>query len=119
MKTSDMKNSEDTLINLSRRVLDGRVDQLDDKIVARLRSARRRAIDVVAKKYERPAWMNPIGGLVTATMVVGVATTLWVTNPSPPRQGMEDIELLASVESPEFYQDLDFYLWLEARASAG
>ena len=75
--------------------------------------------EVAEKKYQRPAWINPIGGLVTATLVVGVATTLWVTNPAPPRQGMEDIELLASVESPEFYQDLDFYLWLEARASAG
>ncbi len=117
--TSDMTNSEDKLINRTRRVLDERADQLDDKIVARLRDARLRAIEVAARKNARPAWIKPVGGLVTATLVVGVATTLWLANPSVPKHGVEDMELLASTESPEFYQDLDFYLWLEERTRAG
>lgn len=114
-----MNIDDDKLINLSRSALDACADDLDDLVVARLRAARLNAIEVAEKKYQRPAWINPIGGLVTATLVVGVATMLWVTNPAPPRHGMEDIELLASAENPEFYQDLDFYLWLEARERAG
>ncbi len=114
-----MKLDDDKLANLSHQLLDARADNLDDRVVARLRAARLKAIEAAEKKYQRPAWINPIGGLVTATLVVGVATTLWVTNPVLPRHGMEDIELLASAENPEFYQDLDFYLWLEARERAG
>ena len=114
-----MDHNEDELINLSRRALDRRADQLDDIVVARLRAARLRATEVAARKNERPAWINPIGGLVTATLVVGVATSLWMANPTFPKQGIEDMELLASAESPEFYQDLDFYLWLEEQARAG
>lgn len=114
-----MNHHEDQLIKLSHRALDRRADQLNDIVVARLRAARLRATEVAARKNERPAWIKPVGGLVTATLVVGVAASLWVANPTLPKQGIEDIELLASAESPEFYQDLDFYLWLEEQARAG
>jgi len=95
------------------------VDQLDNTIAARLRAARLRAVEAAGKKNERMAWVRPVGGLVTATLVVGVAASLWMANPSVPKHGIEDMEILASVESPEFYQDLEFYLWLEERARAG
>ncbi|MEE8388576.1 MAG: DUF3619 family protein [Acidiferrobacterales bacterium] len=116
---NDMNGSEDKLIDQTRRVLDARADQLDDNIVARLRAGRLRATEVAARKNKRPAWINPVGGLVAATLVVGIATSLWMANPSVPKHGIEDMEILASVESPEFYQNLEFYLWLEERARAG
>ncbi len=119
MDAGEMNSSEDKLVNQTRRVLDERAGKLDDKVVARLRMARLRATGAVTGKNERPAWIKPVGGLVTATLVVAVATTLWVANPSLPEQGIEDMELLASTESPEFYQDLDFYLWLEEQTRAG
>jgi len=96
-----------------------RANELDDIVVAKLRAARLRATEIAARKNERPAWFRPVGGLVTATLVVGIAATLWVTNPAVPRYGVEDIDILASAESPEFYQDLEFYLWLEEQPRAG
>ncbi|MFV1998399.1 MAG: hypothetical protein ACC641_10355 [Acidiferrobacterales bacterium] len=114
-----MSDSNDKLIGQSRRVLDERIDELDDNVIARLRAARLRATDIATRKNERPAWIKPVGGLVAATLVVGVATSLWMTNPSVPKYSIEDMDILASAESPEFYQDLEFYLWLEERSRAG
>ncbi len=114
-----MNGNDDKLIGQLRRVLDERVGELDDNVIARLRAARLRATEVAARKNERPAWIKPVGGLVTATLVVGVATSLWMANPLMPKHDFEDMEILASAESPEFYQDLEFYLWLEERSRAG
>jgi len=114
-----MNNNDDKLIDKSRRLLDERVDKLGDNVITRLRAARLRATEVADRKNTRPAWIKPVGGLVTATLVVGIATSLWMANPSVPNNGIEDLDILASSESPEFYQDLDFYLWLEERSRAG
>lgn len=126
-----MTNHEDKLVEQAKAALEKQADELDDNVVARLRAARLRASEVANQKNERPGWVmwiggsmaniltRPAGALVTATLVLGVVTSLWVANPSAPRHGIEDLELLASVESPEFYQDLEFYLWLEDETRVG
>lgn len=115
-KANDMNGSEDKLIHQTRQVLDARADQLDGKIVARLRAARLRAVEEARIKNERPAWIRPVGGLVTATLVVGIATTLWMANPSVPKHGIEDIELLASAETRSFIRIWIFIFgWRSAR----
>lgn len=114
-----MSNRDDRLIQQTQQALDMCVDQLDSTIAARLRTARLHAVEAASKKNERLVWARPVGGLVTATLVVAVAASLWMANPSMPKHAIEDMELLASAESPEFYQDLEFYLWLEERSRAG
>jgi hypothetical protein len=126
-----MTHHDDKLIEQAKETLQKRADELDDNVVTHLRAARLRATEVAARQHERPAWITslsgsmsnilsrPVGAMVAATLVLGVATSLWVSNPAVPRYGVEDIDILASAESPEFYQDLEFYLWLEEQPRAG
>ena len=115
-----MKQDDDKLMKDARALLEHRADDLDDLVVARLRAARLRATEVAGKRQQRFAWLKSAGGLVAASLVIAVAATVWLTNPTAPNNGFDDLEMLVSAESPEFYQDLDFYLWLdEGRTRAG
>lgn len=124
-----MRNDENKLFQDTRTLLDRRSGELDDTVVAKLRAARLRATEVAARRSHRGTWSRPVGhlvgdvqmwsrpvtGLVAASLVLVVAATVWYANPTAPRNNFDDLEMLASSESPEFYQDLDFYLWLDER----
>lgn len=126
-----MTNRDDKLIEHAKAALEKQANELDDNVVARLRAARLRASEVADQKNERPGWAmglggamaniltRPAGAIVAATLVLSVATSLWLANPSAPHHGIEDMEILASAESPEFYQELEFYLWLEEETRVG
>lgn len=90
-----------------RRALRAEEGELDGTTLARLGAARRAAVGA-----PRPSWWRlhapALGGAVLAT-AVAVAVLLplqqknWRAATEADRQVVED---------PEFYQDLDFYLWL-------
>ncbi len=116
-----MNKPEDTdrLLKMSKSTLDQAVNGLDDATLRDLRRVRREALlagkPVVSKK--RPAWLLPVGGLATAATVAVLTVSLWLTPPEhdlgtqlPP---LEDLALLGDAESLEFYEELDFYLWLD------
>lgn len=90
----------------------------DEFIRARLKAARLRALD-----HYRPGrgWSASriwsVGLSASALVMVGVvAGWLWFASPlSPQPGGIDDIELLAAQDNPEFYRELDFYQWLASR----
>ncbi len=109
----------------ARRLLDDAAQHLDADTVARLRAARARAWQLAEQAPRAPAarpprrWWLPVGGLAVAGIVLAVAGTLWLAAPGgAPVTGLEDVELLASKESPEFYADIEFYNWLASRTDA-
>ena len=110
-----MRNDENRFFQNTRALLDRRSEELDDTVVAKLRAARLRATEVTARRSHRGARSRPVTGLVAASLVLVAAATVWYANPTAPRNNFDDLEMLASSESPEFYQDLDFYLWLDER----
>ncbi len=110
----------------ARRLLDDAAQNLDADTVARLRAARARAWQLAEQTpphadvaRPRRRWWLPVGGLAVAGIVLAVAGTLWLAAPGgAPVTGLEDVELLAAKESPEFYSEIEFYNWLANRTDA-
>lgn len=113
--------TDDKFVSAARRMLDAAEKNLDAATVARLRAARRQALDEGRRARTRPAWLFPVGGLVTAGVVLAVAALLWFSapNPAPVQVNLGDLDLLTAHESPDFFADLDFYDWLDRNADAG
>ena len=112
-----MMETEDKFLDAAKRALDDAEKNLDAGTVARLRAARREAIEQGLRhpSHMRPGWLLPLGGFATAGVVLAVAGLLWFSAPNPNllQANVSDIELLTAHENPEFFADLDFYDWLE------
>ena len=112
-----MMETEDKFLNAAKRALDDAEKNIDAGTVARLRAARREAIEQGLRRPARlrPGWLLPLGGFATAAIVFAVAGLLWFSAPNPNllQPNVSDIELLTAHENPEFFADLDFLDWLE------
>ncbi len=116
MRQQDEMERERAFVERARAALDQRAHELNPPIDGRLRAARRTALEGAAGS--RPRWLWASGLAVAATAVLAVF--LWL---APPTQGpapqLEDLELLSSSESLEFYEDLEFYDWLAQDGPTG
>ena len=114
--------TEDKFLTAAKRVLDEAEKHLDAGTVARLRAARREAIEQGLRRPSRvrPGWLLPLGGFATAGIVLAVAGLLWFSAPNgnPMQASLGDIELLAADEHPDFFTELEFYEWLEGSEDA-
>jgi hypothetical protein len=118
-----MMGTKDKFLNAAKRALDEAEQNLDRGTLARLRAARREAIEQGLRRAPRlrPGWLLPVGGFATAAIVFAVAGLLWFSAPNPVlvQANLSDIELLTANENPEFFADLDFYDWLDNDSDAG
>ncbi len=114
---SSQEETERRFIESAKAHLDRTVDGLDGRTLARLREARRRALEASPR---RVPWLMWAGGFATACVALLVAS-LWLFSPTTPgpTPGLEDVEILASSEDLGFYDDLDFYHWLADEELAG
>jgi len=115
------ERDDEALIHRIRAGLDEGIEHLDAATLSRLRQARSRALHGLARR-RRLVWVRAAvaaGVLaVTALAVVRYAGVEHTTG--LPLVAMEDVDILASGETPDFYEDLDFYTWLaEEHADAG
>ncbi len=109
-------------LQTARQDLDEFERNLDDRIRAKLRAARRHALadSDRRQRWQRPPGWIPLGALATGVVMLTVAALVWLSLPStPPPLGMEDLELLAAQDNIDFYDDLDFYYWLTTMNDAG
>jgi hypothetical protein len=99
--------------------LEQSANELDD---ATLRELRRRRHEALAASEKRVTWLLPVGGLAMAATVAAFSVSLWMAAPQPGVETLpaaEDMALLGDAEALEFYEDLDFYLWLDEENEAG
>ena len=113
--TQDNNNHESAFLDRVRRTLDDSADNLDARTLSQLTQARHRAMEEAKSKpsvLRRPFWLS-LAGLVTAMAVVVLAIFL-ARDPSGPEyySAIEDVEILAASENPEFFADMEFYAWL-------
>ena len=113
--TQDNNDHESVFVDKVRRTLDDSAENLDAGTLSQLTQARHRALEELESKpslLRRPFWLS-LAGLVTATAVVFLAIFL-ARGPSRPEQysAIEDVEILAASENPEFFADMEFYAWL-------
>jgi hypothetical protein len=120
-----MKNDEtenDFLVD-ARTALQESARRLDDGTLTQLRSARERAV----VESSRPAGRRWVWMGVTAVVAGGAVLTvsLWVNGtPEHPMgvpgvENIDDVDLLSGSEGVQFYQDLEFYRWLDNDQGAG
>lgn len=107
--TDQRQDSEHRFIAAAKDLLEEELTRLDAPIADRLRRARREAVEA-GRKPARRLWA---AGLA-ATCVALVAVFLWIWEPVAPQAipNPEDVEILASAEDLDFYEDLEFYAWL-------
>jgi len=119
---------KDRFLHTVKSTLDRSVDELDDATRRQLCEARRQACQVASKETARgmsawSTWWLPVGGLAAVATIAVFAVSLWLLPAEDGLQGQlpaeEDIALLGDAESLEFYENLDFYLWLDDEQKAG
>ena len=113
------KQSEQQFLNNISDELDRSCDGLDGHTQSRLNSIRHAALEHGRKSLSRTL-LSPFGGLVTACVLVLVVGMLYQGQLEIPAQAgpdnispMEDLDILTSAESPELFENLEFYQWLE------
>ena len=97
-----------------KKVLDTGTDALDSSTLARLRQVRREALQQSPDRGVR--WWMPVSALGATAAAILVAT--WLTTTVAPQanvEGIEDIEILASADNTDLYEQMDFYEWLESQ----
>lgn len=122
-----MKRNDDELINYARAALDRSLEQIDSVTSARLRQARQQAVAQAERRHgviESRSYWAPAAALFSGAVV---ALLLWlqpIDAPPPPSliaehpadllepESVDELELIASIEEIELYEELEFYLWL-------
>ncbi|MEW8628342.1 MAG: hypothetical protein AB2551_21545 [Candidatus Thiodiazotropha sp.] len=123
--------SDEAFLSEVKQQLQKSSDELDELTLAKLGAARRRAVEAAS----RPAVFRignvlAIGrGGMAILMLAGVlliASVVLLKTAYPPVQQqlqpitlLEDMELLGAAEELEFYQELDFYLWVADEQDSG
>lgn len=118
--------SESDLERRSRELYQESVEHLDMRTRSRLTQARHAAL-AAAGGATRPRWVSwaPLYG-ISAALVLGIALWLGSANSdrltvmTDGRNGIEDLELVASNDQLEFLQeDPEFYEWAENSDAIG
>jgi hypothetical protein len=97
-----------------KRQLDTQSEALDELTLARLRAARKRALE--AGTGRRRYWLPALGTATAA--VLALAFLLWPASRELPVT-LDDWEIVASQDDLELIEEYDFYEWLEATQDAG
>lgn len=114
-----MSDKRDTFEASLRTRLEQGTDGLDELTRARLAAARARAVAALDKPRVR--WWMPAGAFAATAAVMVLAFSLWIA-PGPETivaPGLEDMPLLSAAEEPEFFEELEFLIWLSDETRAG
>ena len=115
----------------AKQVLDESAQNLDAATLSRLNRARQSALESARPRRLR-SWFVP-AGLASACAVLLAVAVVWHRPATAPQSSPDpflpsatanfsgnavagnDLDLVSSEDSIEFYQDLDFYAWLETQ----
>lgn len=107
-----MNKNEKDFLDFARQRLNQGTDNLDPDTRHKLITMRNRALNIHENKNWFPQWAPlPVMGLLTAILFIILVYAKPVTAPNL-ETGLEDLEILASVDQLELYEDLEFYDWL-------
>ncbi|HYM35216.1 MAG TPA: hypothetical protein VET48_07435 [Steroidobacteraceae bacterium] len=89
-------------------------ERIDGRTRSRLTQARHAALDAIRERQKNPLrWFAPVGAIATAAVVAMI-----VMNPmrhplvDPTIAAADELEIVTSEDSLEFYRDVEFYAWL-------
>lgn len=117
------QDEEKGFLNAVSKELDQRVDTIDDSTRAALRSIRKQAIALAHDKSGNSwQWWQPYPVIaITASIALVMSVTLRInmTASMDDFPELKDIAMLMASDDIGFYQDLEFYQWLEAEKING
>lgn len=111
---SELPNEKEILARV-KTALDQGCDRLDADTQSRLGQARRRALSrVPAGPGFLDHWMPvPVAGwAAAAAAVLLTAWALWAPLNEPGGKPLENLDLLASADQWDLYEEYEFYAWL-------
>lgn len=122
---------EKKLQALSQQTFNHQLSELDDNVLMRLKASRQLAlssaktnVNTSAKNLENPTkenfdfpgWLSSVSSATAFACVSLIAVSMWL-QPDFKQQSittpLDDVALLSSTDELEFYENLDFYIWLE------
>ncbi len=119
VQSEHISNAQDTKFLADvKQHLDQSCDALDARTLSRLNSIRHTALEHKQKRLS-PLWLS-FGGMVTATFLVFSLnlTSLQFPGSATDTAPIEDIEILTTTESLDFYEEYEFYQWLAENDSS-
>jgi hypothetical protein len=111
-------NDEDrAFLDTVKSTLDQQHDAIDEPTRAALRNIRHQAINHVRTGPARP-WVQPLlypalTAIATIAVVVSVMLTMNLNGTLSDLPTFDDIPLMTATDDIIFYQDLEFYQWLD------
>ena len=109
------KDQEKELVGKVRQALDESTQNLDARILSRLNQARQKALAQPKRSWFERLQSNRFqlaGGAAAAIVLIFVLFHFTKPSELQTYSGIEDVEILATGDSPEFFSELDFYTWL-------
>ncbi|HHJ81015.1 MAG TPA: hypothetical protein ENJ65_05230 [Candidatus Tenderia electrophaga] len=122
-----MSEEQDKFIKQVRQQLDQQNEALDSETLSRLRQARAHAVETGDRKSGLKGFA---GGAVAFASISVLAVAVWLAVPTSTTQDVpvlaevqatafDDLELLAATEALAFFEDIEFYYWLETQDAQG
>ena len=105
-------DKDQAFLHNARHILDDSVDAIDEQTTSRLKQIRYQALQ---SKPQKRHWLMPYSAFAATAAVMILTVTVWLTQ-SPNINDelvLEDMPLLTTGEELDFYQDLEFYSWLD------
>lgn len=113
--------NENDFLKKVKTQLDEQTEHLDAATLSKLNQSRQAALAQLQPRGHRlkQKWL-PASGLVAAVLLTSVFMFRSEEIIPNGEQGIDDIEIIASNDNLELYEQLDFYMWLlEENNSAG
>ena len=114
--------SDQTFLESINRKLDQSVIDIDVSTKEALQKIRQQALSQKGNNRDVLwSWMKPVPlmAAVSLVLILSVSLRLTMDTMETLTPALEDIPLLTASDDIEFYNDLDFYQWLEAEKSNG
>jgi len=112
------RKKEELFLTEVRSSLDASVNNLDDEVCSRLVKSRRKALESRgAHQHQGMKWFKLAFAGLALIVLIWLAGVLFFPEKNAIMAGVtiEDLEIATSGENPDFYKDMDFYLWLSTK----
>lgn len=117
-----MTEKDDKLINTITQALDRQTSEFDAETLQRIGSVRRQALAQLKEPVHTFNYWSWMAGGAVAFAVSALIISAVLFRPEIPLnfspQGLE-FDLMASQDDLEFYEELEFYRWLDQMEEAG
>ena len=110
MNTENQNLNDEKLISQVRETLDDSVNRIDAETSQRIIAARQQALTSAPKKFTVPKLLTAAAtafSILLAVVIVNVQL-----NKPLESESVEALELIASQDTFELYEELEFYTWL-------